>query len=982
MATAVIVEPRESEGARAHLGLGQCIGRYVVLEELGTGAMGEVYSAYDPELDRRVAVKLLRRRSSRGAKSLIREAQAMAKLAHPNVVAVHDVGTLDADEGEPARLFIAMEYVEGGTLREWWQARARGWEEIVAVFVEAGRGLAAAHAKKLVHRDFKPDNVLVGADGRVKVTDFGLARSAGELASDLAGDSGESGASGRGEGSADSSHAEPETLDGNPVALVETGSGSRQRPGLEAEDEGADEGGSASDSKGSQGSRGSRNSRGLRSSGGSSRGSRGSRSSLGSRGSRGSRRSRSESALKSAEPTGSFALLPKSRWYGTPAYMAPEQFTGGVVDHLTDQFSFCVGLFEALYGSRPFPGTKARQVAEQVCRGARISPPEVGVPKRVLEVIERGLSIQREDRFASMDELLLALEPPAATRRRSTLIVGASAAVVAVAAVLFGAGVGEREQPPDACARADAAVVETWSPQRRLDLEEQIVATEVPGAADTAKRVVATFDIYARQLSEALVGNCHEHTKDPGLADLYQRRSQCLARRLGALEAQLGAFTPVDATRIQNLVTAAAGLPAVGDCSDLEQLAARFEPPPPAIANAVASSARRLDRVDALYRESAFEAARALLEPSLPGILALGHDPLTARAQLLEGRLADAEHDYELAHEALYQAYLAGLASNDDALAVDALAVMVRVVGVHLGDFDAARRWAEQAHALGERLDRHVALARLGNFEAQVAYRSGDLERAVELSAAALELYRDLFGDDNVEVGKAEGNLAALLLAADRLEESLPHHRRALAIAEAELGPLHGSSVTMQLNYASTLMHLGRDEDAREQFELGLARLAARGEDSDESLQAMLLNGLGELDARAQDWKGANHRFAHMHEIFLRLYGPEHGYTLNATTSLAASKARLGRANEAVEMLEQTLRVSERQEMPAVEVATTRAELAIALWIRNHTNDRTVASALLADALAAFAEDGREVSPVLATWMAEHPGMLVRMEHH
>jgi tetratricopeptide (TPR) repeat protein/tRNA A-37 threonylcarbamoyl transferase component Bud32 len=151
---------------------GSGLGRYVILERLGTGGMGIVYAAYDPELDRRIALKLLRssnRSSAEQRARLLREAQAMARINHPNVIAVHDVGVVDE------RVFVAMELVEGATLESWLGARPREPAEIVRAFVQAAHGLAAAHDRGLVHRDFKPDNVLVGVDGRVRVLDFGIA---------------------------------------------------------------------------------------------------------------------------------------------------------------------------------------------------------------------------------------------------------------------------------------------------------------------------------------------------------------------------------------------------------------------------------------------------------------------------------------------------------------------------------------------------------------------------------------------------------------------------------------------------------------------------------------------------------------------------------------------------------------------------------------------------------------------------------------
>ena len=166
---------------------GAKLGRYLILGRLGQGGMGAVYAAHDPQLDRRVAIKVLRPESIAGMSTevgrgtLFREARAMARLSHPNVVAIHDVD----EAGEV--LYLSMDYVEGASLRSWLNLppppnftvdssfRSRPWQEVVPRFVHAGRGVVAAHRAGLIHRDFKPDNVLVGKDGSVRVTDFGLA---------------------------------------------------------------------------------------------------------------------------------------------------------------------------------------------------------------------------------------------------------------------------------------------------------------------------------------------------------------------------------------------------------------------------------------------------------------------------------------------------------------------------------------------------------------------------------------------------------------------------------------------------------------------------------------------------------------------------------------------------------------------------------------------------------------------------------------
>ncbi|WP_437274595.1 serine/threonine-protein kinase [Sorangium sp. So ce375] len=151
---------------------GTRIGRFTVLAKAGQGGMGVVYAAYDAELDRRVALKLIApgRFDPEGRARLVREAQVMARLSHPNVVPIYEIG----EHGRG--VFVAMEFVDGRTLRDLRGEQPRAWEAALAAGIQAGRGLAAAHQEGLVHRDVKPDNILIGKDGRARIADFGLAR--------------------------------------------------------------------------------------------------------------------------------------------------------------------------------------------------------------------------------------------------------------------------------------------------------------------------------------------------------------------------------------------------------------------------------------------------------------------------------------------------------------------------------------------------------------------------------------------------------------------------------------------------------------------------------------------------------------------------------------------------------------------------------------------------------------------------------------
>ena len=304
------------------------IGRFTIVRELGAGGMGVVYVAYDEQLDRRVAVKLLRGSDSdvEAKLRLQREAQAMARLSHPNVVTVHEVGTFQD------QVFVAMEFIDGQDLRGWLKAERRSWRAIIEVFVQAAEGLAAAHDAGIVHRDFKPDNVLVGNDGRVRVADFGLAHAF------------------------DAALAEHEpTRDG----------ASEPVPEQEA------------------------------------------------------------SARLDVSLTKTGAIM------GTPAYMAPEQFEGLRTDARSDQFSFCVALWEGLYGRRPFSGENLVALSYAVMDGKLDAPPnEAEVPAWLHTLLVRGLAPMAEDRWPTMRDLIAALAKDPQVRRTRVLRWTALASVV------------------------------------------------------------------------------------------------------------------------------------------------------------------------------------------------------------------------------------------------------------------------------------------------------------------------------------------------------------------------------------------------------------------------------------------------------------------------------------------------------------------------------------------------------------------------
>ncbi|MEZ4382802.1 MAG: serine/threonine-protein kinase [Nannocystaceae bacterium] len=280
------------------------IGRFQILHELGAGGMGIVYAAYDSTLDRRVALKLLLRGDAlhvRARDRLRREAQAMARISHPNVVHIYDVGEHDD------QIYVAMEYIDGVKLSDWLREAAPGWSAILDVFIETARGLQAAHEAEVVHRDFKPDNVVLRRreEGdkrrpRPKVLDFGLAAVALEDAD---------------------AFAEPDGVDvGVSARLTQTGS-----------------------------------------------------------------------------------LM------GTPRYMSPEQFAGVPSEPRSDQFSFAVALYEALYDQHPFAGESFSELRASVLNGELREPPDGEIPPWIFEVLARALQRVPGHRWESMDALIAAI---------------------------------------------------------------------------------------------------------------------------------------------------------------------------------------------------------------------------------------------------------------------------------------------------------------------------------------------------------------------------------------------------------------------------------------------------------------------------------------------------------------------------------------------------------------------------------------------
>ncbi len=675
------------------------IGRFLLLAPIGRGGMGSVFAAYDPQLDRRIAIKLVRSqaRDPAAAAALrertLREARAMAKVSHPNVVAIHEAGI--ADDVAAAPVYIAMELVEGATLRQWLAERTRSCTDVVGVHVAAARGLAAVHAAGLVHRDFKPDNAMIDAHGRVRVMDFGLARALDES------------------GSTDV------TTDGDTPRTATT------RPA------------------------------------------------------------------------------------GTPGYMAPEQLCGDAIDHRADQYALCVSLYEALWGRRP----SANETAD---------PPRTQVPARVRAAILRGIAVDRERRFASMDALADALAPP---RHRRSLALGLALAGTIAAAILVAL---VRPQP---CPRDELAMQELA--MQELAIEQSFDATGLAYAHGEATRSIAGLRAWAEawddERERACLATRVHATQSEGRLDLRMRCLERLRREAVAVARELSV---ADADTVDNATTTVERLVAPVRCDDDAVLDAHGVVPGDAIAAEVARIDGELARGNAMVELGHAVDAVALVEPLVTDARASGFEPTIARAEVFAARArAHAGGDPSGVADDLRTAYFDARRTSQAEDAARAALDLAGLVSTVDAEIEVARLWLELARS-------DLEIHRLAHLEgialdadAAIAQASGEWERLIELGERQLA-WIDESCPACDQRGLAHRSIAVALDALGRPDAAVEHARAALddELGRHDAGHPHVAEARRTLG--QSLGRAGRAQEAIEALSAAVDSFVARyGED-------------------------------------------------------------------------------------------------------------------------------------------------------
>jgi len=904
-------KPPRSSDERGPIERGQSIGRYLVVDVLGAGAMGVVYRAYDPDLDRALALKVVGDASdgsTRGAREqarLLREAQAMARVSHPNVIQVFDVGELDTG------VYVAMELVDGMTLKEW-MVRTRAPAQVLALFEAAGRGLAAAHAQGLTHRDFKPDNVMVDRDDQPHVLDFGLARA---------------------------SH----------------------RPEIDETTE--------------------------------------------------SLRSGENAVSLDRSMTEAGSLL------GTPAYMSPEQYRGEPADQRSDQFAYCVALFEALVGRRPFKGQTITALAAAVNAGRIDMPTRPPVSRGVMRAILRGLSVAPEDRFESMNALLTALQRPRARSRSLGLLVGASGLAIGAVAV---AQSSRPAEVPTPCRGAQDDVDALWTTERRSTIQQAFVAAAGERGARTWREAETALEHYLAGWVDARTDACEAtRIREEQSEALLDRRIACYDARLRGVSATLGVLASADATAVDNAKDAVDGLPTLEGCAQTERLlSATPRPTDPETLATLTALEGRLDTLVADFNLGHYEPVLEQLEALVTEADDLGHAPLRTRvwsllgdAQAEAGRNADAVAAFE---EALHAAIEA-----DDPDAAAEVALDLGLSTGHFGaDTDRGLRTLDLARAFAQRAadPRRLEILATEN-EAAIRVTRGEMAKSLELHTRVRDYWEDR-DDGATHLATTLLDMGAVYAATGRADEAAEVLQQAVRVRKEAYGDDHPLTANALREYGSSLSKLERFDEAEAEFLEALKiQEGARGRQSRNV--AILLDDIGrvlrargDLDAAidrhkeayaileavhggenpalvvsginigytlnaAGRWQEALAEFIKALEMSERVSGPHHPHIVYCANAAASALVDQKQYDEAYVYAKKALDLDGKAEAPATLFAETRFIATHALWkdgnVPAATKDR--ARALARRAREIYAEGAEQWAPyieMIDAWLAEN----------
>ncbi len=782
-----------------------------------------------------------------------REACAMAKLSHPNVVQVYDVQTIEGDTND---LVIAMEFIDGRTLKAWLKEKTRSVKEILEVFIQAGEGLSAAHTAGLIHRDFKPDNVLVRkSDDRVFVTDFGLVVQVSEA----------------------------------PEAWKEM-----------------------------------------------------------------------TLPASTSSPTLAKDLTKTGTLLGTPIYMSPEQYGGKHIDARSDQFSFCIALYEALYGERPFDGKSLQEIQDAVTSTQEVAvcKPKKGITRWIRQAVLRGLSKNPDQRFPSMRDLLNALRHD--PLRKPRWIVLTTCLLVATAS-LAGFSMRSFVDKPVRCEVPKDEFAGVWDALVNENVKTAFLSSGFVGVEDTFHRVAKRLDAYQNQWNSAFVAACRDtHDRHINTPELLELRVACLREHresVRVLTTRLS--TELDRGVIDNALSATFALPQLGVCADIATLTAAKhgrhpEPTDPHVRRQLQDLSNRFREAELFDALGQFEQGSAIARDALAQSANLKYMPFVAKALYHQARFEERHGDYTKAEKTYAEAALIASSVHDENLHARSICMLAWVVGIRLERYDEALGMCRGIEgsvnsSIPNPADRTECL----EAKAFALFGKGSFAEAISSLRQVVDVCEHEFGRDDPKVAKALHNLGWALFRAGQLDEAEAAYKRALDIVQRAFGDTHFLAGHELGNLGLILAKKGLYDDARRLIERSVEiETAAFGPDHIEV--AGELAPLGEILLRQGQVESARTTFHRLLTILHRTIGADASQVGSAHYDLGMCDLAEGRARDAISNFESALAILERKPANGDTLAETR--FALAKTLRMTAQDPARAKKLASQAKDTLAE--------------------------
>jgi tetratricopeptide (TPR) repeat protein len=711
------------------------------------------------------------------------------------VVTVHDVGLI----GD--QVFVAMEFVEGETVSQWLKAKPRTWAQILDVYLYAGRGLSAAHAVGLTHRDFKPDNVLIGKDQRVRVMDFGLAHA----------------------------QSEPAKADTPVDSITDSGSGAIKR-----------------------------------------------------------------------------RITPPGTILGTPAYMAPEQLYGRATDPRSDQFSFCVALYEGLYGERPYAGETSGAICVEIAQNkVRPAPRDSLVPVRIRKLLLRGLREDPNERYRSIDALLIGLSRRKSAVRRQWTAIGAAAVVL----ITIAAAIQTARVSMGRCAAMGQQRLEgVWDGAVKAQAQAAFIATGKPWAERAWTDAAKAIDGYTARWVELRREVCELREDAPDEA--LGRRIVCLGRRLNDVQAVSQLFTRADADIVERAMATSLALPS------LEACAAEPALPAPVVAPEAEALRAQLAGVKARLDSGKYAEGLKIAKEVLAKSTASTDRGARAEAELWAGILSFRLGDSRAADSLLEQAALDAVAAREDETAARAWIERLGI-GAVTTRYDEAELSGRFARAAIDRLGRNDELeAALANNLGVLAWSRGRYDEAVTGYMRSMALRQQAFGASHPLVARAWTNVGSALKAAGKYDEAIGAYRKAQEIEEATLDPSHPAVAETLNNLGNALNEKGDRPAALAAFRKSL-QIKERAFGAEALTVGVTLTNLGAVLLGMQQLDEARAALERALAIKEKASGNQSITVALTLTNLAAVERAAGKPDRALELDRRALLIRERLLGPA-----------------------------------------------------------------